>query len=1275
MLSFAKFNLASRYQRLYKSLILFTFISTLVTATSCLAVRYWLLPNIEQFHPQITALVSRAIGQTVKIGRIEADWLGWRPHIALSNLQILDAQERLALQLQRVDTEISWMTLLTHELRLASLRIQAPDLLIRRDAKGDISVAGLALTPGASDSKLSDWLLHQSQITLNNGQLTWQDDMRQAPPLRVTHAQFRLENRHQRHRFVLQFRPPNVLAQSIELRGDFKGRSFSKLNQWQGELFAQINQANITALSPWIQLPDALTHAQGSVRGWLQVNNGKFNQITADLALIELKSQLAAALPSLNLPSVNGRVSWQASANGWQLKSQKLTFRLPDSAQLAPTEAAFQLDSNLAHQPISAYLNVKTLDLTRLSQLAPALPLPEEMRQSWTNYNPRGQLSELSAKWQSSDKNKPQLEFKGRFEGLAINRVGDFPGVAQLSGEASGTERSGELSLNSPQIEIDASQWLLAPVHFDRFVGKASWQHLAEGWLIKVPQLDLANQDAEGSASGSFQTQAMGLGLADISLKLKRASVKKIVHYLPKVQMGQETMKWLRNGLLDGEMTEGHLRLQGNLNDFPFVGNKTGLFRVSAKARDVVIDYEKGWPRVEHANAILSIQGERLEITSNFAQLDQARVQKVFVIIPDLMKAAPLVQIRGEATGETAHGLSFIKHSPIRGYLEGFTDPIQAKGWGTLLLKLDIPISNQPLKVLGQYHFADNEIQLGYGIPMTHHVNGHLHFTESSLSANNVTLETLGGPAKLAIQTTTDGQLKINAQGVFNPANWHREINSPWLPYLEGTTPWTADITSKGTQLGVVVNSNLQGLAINLPTPLSKPINQPLAVRFELHTAGTSKDVMWLKAGDLLSARVLRNDDANGVRQFKRGYVNFGSPRQIVDRTGFWVTGNLPLLSLEGWSKLPFTTTSNSEFSLPGIDGVDINIQKLLGFGNTLTDLNLRARNQNSGLNIQVASKAITGEINWFPQGNGKLVARFKHATLGEVSQKTETSASPQITLTQRLINATLPTLDLAVENFVYKGKSLGRIELNAHRVGTDILLNNFKIANADGIVIGHGKWSLAPAQMHVVLKLEINDAGKLLLRAGYPDSMRNGQGSLDGDWVWSGGPDEFALAKVEGHFNVQMSQGQFLQLDPGAGKLLSVLSLQALPKRITLDFADVFSSGFQFDRLNGSAQIRQGMLMTQDFNLESSAAQVSMAGQVDLNRETQSLRVKVLPTVGNSVSLLAFAAGPMVGAGVFLANKILSNPLDQLAAFEYAISGSWADPKVEKIEQRRKPQ
>ena len=44
--------------------------------------------------------------------------------------------------------------------------------------------------------------------------------------------------------------------------------------------------------------------------------------------------------------------------------------------------------------------------------------------------------------------------------------------------------------------------------------------------------------------------------------------------------------------------------------------------------------------------------------------------------------------------------------------------------------------------------------------------------------------------------------------------------------------------------------------------------------------------------------------------------------------------------------------------------------------------------------------------------------------------------------------------------------------------------------------------------------------------------------------------------------------------------------------------------------------------------------------------------------------------ANPVAGAVVWAAQKILKDPLDQAFAFEYAVTGSWADPKVDKLGQ-----
>jgi uncharacterized protein YhdP len=256
----------------------------------------------------------------------------------------------------------------------------------------------------------------------------------------------------------------------------------------------------------------------------------------------------------------------------------------------------------------------------------------------------------------------------------------------------------------------------------------------------------------------------------------------------------------------------------------------------------------------------------------------------------------------------------------------------------------------------------------------------------------------------------------------------------------------------------------------------------------------------------------------------------------------------------------------------------------------------------------------------------------------------------------------------VTVDRLTYKGRQLGKLEVELSEEDGDVLLNRLLLTNPDGTFNMNGKWQAKPEQTQISLKVDISDAGKILSRSGYPDSLRDASGTLESNLRWTGAPDSFSYSRLNGSVNLKVGKGRFLKVEPGAAKLLGVLSLQSIPKRITLDFTDVFSGGFQFDSITGNAQIVNGLLQTNDMKLTGSAAKVTLSGQVDLNRETQDLKVRVMPTIGDNVSLLSFAAGPVVGVGVLLANKILRDPLDKLVAFEYNVSGSWADPKVEKV-------
>jgi uncharacterized protein YhdP len=199
---------------------------------------------------------------------------------------------------------------------------------------------------------------------------------------------------------------------------------------------------------------------------------------------------------------------------------------------------------------------------------------------------------------------------------------------------------------------------------------------------------------------------------------------------------------------------------------------------------------------------------------------------------------------------------------------------------------------------------------------------------------------------------------------------------------------------------------------------------------------------------------------------------------------------------------------------------------------------------------------------------------------------------------------------------------------------------------------------------------MEVSDIGKALARWALPAGVKGGTAKIEGQLAWSGGPLDFDYPTLSGNLNFDAVKGQFVKLEPGIAKLLGILSLQSLPRRISLDFRDIFSDGFAFDGMVGAVRIDRGVANAESFRMAGPAARVVMTGEVDLVRETQRLRVRVIPHLSEGVALGAsLVGGPVVGVAAFLAQKIFKDPIEQLISFEYVVSGSWSDPQVAKPE------
>jgi uncharacterized protein (TIGR02099 family) len=1264
---------------LTRIVLLGTMLLTLICGSVMLGIRYWVLPDIERYHGVITSAVSDAIGLPVFIGKIEADWQGLRPHLLLSDVRISEKNKSATpvLSLRQVDCVVAWFTLLRGDLRLFSIELDQPEVVVRRDAHGKLHIVGVTLNDQASTSGgMEDWLLHQTFLLVRNGKVTWLDEQLNTPPLVLNKINLLIENHLRHHRFAMNAMPPANLSAKIELQGDFSGRSFSDLKGWAGRLYTRIDYADLSAWRQWLPLPEGISSGRGALRGWVEIGDGKVKQLTADGALADVHAQLGEGLKPLELRTMRGNLDWKGSASGTEFALRLLSLET-DEVKLAPIDFALKMSRAAGKKPASGELSANTLDLGELVNLADALPLSQNLRARLVEFAPGGTVSGLHAKWQGEIDQPEHFEVKAKFDELSLRRTAKLPGFSGVSGDLEGSDVSGSLSLNSKNLKLDAPLIMPEPLAFESISGQGHWQIGSQGAEIKFSNVVATNADLAGTVDGRFETLANSPGVIDLSIHLTRAAIRHADRYIPLDALDEETHDWLHSALLEGQTDDFNLQLHGDLNDFPFKDGKKGIFKIQSHFHGGALVYDNEWPRIDNITGELRILGKRLEVIAPSGSTAGVHLQNVSVLLADMVSPDLLLQIRGESDGETSRGLHFIQRSPVHVFIDGFTDTMKARGNGLLKLAVDVPLSgNKPVVVSGSYHLIDNEVDIGEGVPVLYSANGDILFTESSINTRNLKAQILGGPATLEVQSGEDGSIQAKVRGKLNMDWLRKNITHPLLNHFHGGSEWQTDITVQKKLTDVLITSNLTGLESDLPKPFGKKSGDSVPLRFELNSLMPKQDLISFKYGGLLSARILRREEG-GDMIVKRGTLNFGGIAKWQKRDGLWITGTLPQVSIEDWSDvllLPENKTSGGT-PPPTIAGADLIIQKLDAYGHSVNGLHILAQNVDNVISAQLASKEINGGVSWQSVGKGKLVARLKNLTLGKEDNLAVTEGgggeteqtTPQSTV-DNLSSNWLPELDLAVDELTWKDKKLGKLELLAHQRGRDWELESMHLTNPDGMLSAEGMYHKVNGKMqtNANLKLGISNAGKMLARFGFPDTVKNGNGKLNADFAWFGTPDDFSFATLNGKLSLETGKGQFLKINPGAGKLLGILSLQALPKHISLDFSDVFSDGFAFDNITGTAVIKRGVMDTQNFRIDGSAANVTMTGQVDLNQETQNLKVRILPTVGNSVSLIgAFAAGPAIGVGAFIVNKILRDPLDKLVSFDYNVTGTWDNPSV----------
>lgn len=812
-------------------------------------------------------------------------------------------------------------------------------------------------------------------------------------------------------------------------------------------------------------------------------------------------------------------------------------------------------------------------------------------------------------------------------------------------------------------------------------------------------------------------------GVLDLTASLSEADATRVHRYLPRA-LPKDVRDYVREAVTAGRIGRAQFRIKGDLRDLPFANPRQGEFRISAQVREAGLAYvpkslmpagAAPWPALAHLNGELLFDRQSMHVkgaTAQFAGLPDLQVLRVEADIPDLMHT--VVGVDATVRGPLADALGIVNNSPLSRITNQALAQAVATGAAEVKLKLALPIAQiERSKVQGSVSFTgNNDLRVVPQAPQLSRLRGSVAFSDTGFQLNGVQARALGGDVRLegglrpppAGTQPPDPVLQLRANGTFSAEGLRQAAELGFVAGLAaqatGSAPYSLVLGMRRGQPEIQVQSSLQGLALNLPAPLGKTADAVMPLRFdnsllrEAQVQGPLRDQLLVELGRQVQIHYVR-DIAGAQARVLQGSiaVGLGSGESApLPDSGVMASVHLPLVDLDAWEHAltraggPARPTgaavsSGSEASAQSYlpNALAVRADALVFDGRTLHQVVVGGSRDGLVWRANLDAAELNGYLEYRPPGGvgaGRLFARLSRLKLAQSNQsEVEALLDEQPT--------SIPALDIVVDDFELRGKRLGRVEIEAVNRGgegaqREWRLNKFNILTPEATLTATGNWASLPLptvgprllseRRRTVMnfRFDIRDAGQLLTRLGMPGVVRQGHGPLEGQVAWMGSPLTLDYPSMAGQLSIQIEGGQFLKADPGLAKLLGVLSLQALPRRLTLDFRDVFSQGFAFDLVRGDARIEQGMASTNNLQMKGVNAAVLMEGKADLARETQDLKVVVVPEVNaGTASLVATAINPAIGLGTFLAQLFLRKPLMEAATQEFHIDGTWTDPRI----------
>ncbi len=1223
------------------------------------------LPRVPEYQEQIKSRVSAAVGMQVEFSGMDARWGLSGPELEFYNAEVFraDSGTRIVMA-EEVRAGVGLMRLLFEQAVVVDrLVIRNTSIDVQQIENGRYRIQGVDVDELLQLADSGSGALTDIEIVAEDVELRFTQSERRTPYL-FEIPLLRVSIDKNRVAADADVRLPGELGKQLRLSATQVLAAGSVERAWDVRL--DVENLNLSGLSGLLRSERQFLSGTGDLELAMALTDGGVRNATAELDFTDI------SLASDDLFGIRGRVEVNVSEHGWLVAANELVVSLQDHVWPEATlraEASVDGDGQIvALDTQASYLNLDDFSLVK-----PWLTAVQET--TWNDFRPTGVVRNLLATVSDFGAPSPKFNVSAELDSVGITATMKRPGIRGFSGKLRANQSGGSVEIRSNDLQIQVPEYLPEFVAIDSAKGTIIWRSSSDYTTVLSDSIEISSEVFTSHSNVQIILYKDGSSpVIDLASDWSISDLARAKHYIPKKGLNSKLYDWFQMALVGGSIARGSASLNGPLEKFPFDGGE-GRLLIEASVRDMTFKYHPKWPATEHSDMEVILDNARLYTTQNRFVSAGISVLDANIDIPDLRD--PVLHMESFSESSLATIRAFSMRSPIAKVFGGKLDRVAVSGDASFTLSLTVPLKKARLQ---EYEFvarvrSDNGALAidGFDPPISDLV-GEVSIGRTEIESEGLQARFLGEQVSISLSRSEDPNVsvvatvlgKATAQGIVN------DLGAPIGGLINGAAQYQARIlfpsNSKDMNqpLSVEVESDLVGLGVDLPDPVSKLANTALQLRGSIRfmpggqviqSSGFAQDrVAW----QLAFHRPEESWD------FDRGVVSLGSKNTgLAETRGLHIRGIADVVRLQDW--LSLSRSGEKKIGAAGrIRSINLDIGDLYLIGQHLKDHHVRVDRSARDWLVQIDGDDIVGAA-FVPYDFGGARAMVLdmdklHLPGDELDKGVATNLDPR----------NFPPIRLTAVDFALGDRHLGAVEVSLEKTANGLQAVSISSTAKTFEISGSGRWladTQDPLGSHsfVTATLTSTDVEQTMSKLNYQPGIVSNDMSMSFDLDWSGGPRADFYDVLNGQMQVRFGHGQLEEVEPGAGRMFGLMSIVALPRRLSLDFRDVFSKGFGFDKIAGSFKINNGKTYTCDLSLEGPAADIGIVGEADLNSRTYDQTAIVSANVGNTLPIVgAVVAGPQVAAALLIFSQIFKKPLQEVGQVYYAISGSWDDPTVE---------